>query len=165
MLLVACSRRLPPPDSAAKRSEAAKTLFEQTTRSFHIPSAEAKGAEKSHLQEEAIRGYARLVKEYPEQEYWAAQSLRSMGNIYATQTNVTAAVAHYSEVERRYPRQEWEVLMAWKSAGDLLYEVNRREEAKEFYRKIVQRFDTPEAAQVVKTVVRGSRHRLDLRPG
>src|SRR3954471_487917 len=72
MLLVACSRRLQPADSAAERSEAAKALFDQTTRSFHIPSAEAKGAEKRHLQEEAIRGYARLVKEYPEQEYWAA---------------------------------------------------------------------------------------------
>jgi tetratricopeptide (TPR) repeat protein len=157
--LCGCRAKPQPPLRDAHAS--AKELFENTTKLFHIPSAEAKGAEKLRLQTEAVAGYERLLKQYPDQDYWAAQALRSLGNIYASQTNLNAAVKEYALVETRYPKQEWEVLMAWKSAADLLWQENRKEEARRFYTKIVQRFDTPESAQVIRTVVRGSRLRLE----
>jgi len=160
-LLVGCSRQKEPAQSPVARYDLAKALFEQTTRSFHLPSAEANGADRQRLQSEAMAGYERLLKVYPDQEYWAAQAIRSIGNIYAAQTNVAAALTCYSRVETRYPREEWQVLMAWKSAADLLYESHRYDEAKQLYRKIVQRFDTPDAGQIVKIVVRGSKLRLE----
>jgi tetratricopeptide (TPR) repeat protein len=160
-LLVGCSRQKEPSPSPGTRYDLAKAVFEQTTRSFHLPSAEAKGADRQRLQSEAMAGYERLLKAYPDQEYWAAQAIRSIGNIYAAQTNVAAAISYYSRVETRYPREEWQVLMAWKSAADLLYESGRRDEAKQFYTKIIRRFDTPDAGQVVKIVVRGSKLRLE----
>ena len=159
--LSGCGSKPQQQPSLADQHALAKELFENTTKQFHIPSAEAKGAEKLRLQTEAVAGYERLLKEYPDQDYWAAQALRSLGNIYASQTNLDAAVKEYALVEKRYPKQEWELLMAWKSAADLLWQENRKEDARQFYTKIVQRFDTPESAQVIKTVVRGSRHRLE----
>ena len=162
LLLSGCSsQKEQPRESPAARYGLAKALFEQTTRSFHIPSAEAKGPERQRLQTEAMAGYQRLIKEYPEQEYWAAQALRSVGNIYASQTNIAAAVTHYSQVEMHYPKEEWQLLMAWKSAADLLYDTHRQDEAKQFYGKIIHRFDSPDAGQVVKMVVRGSKLRLE----
>jgi hypothetical protein len=53
--------------------------------------------------------------------------------------------------------------MAWKSAADLLWEAGRKEEAKGFYRKILVRYDLPEAPQVEKMIVRGSKLRLEDR--
>ena len=157
LVLTGCSRKQLSP---AEKYEAAKALFESTSRQFHIPSAEAKGSEKLRLQQQALMGYRQLVKQYPDQDYWAAQSLRSIGNIYAAQTNLTAAVEHYSEVGSRYPNERWEVLMAWKSAADLLWDANQHDRAQQFYAKIVQRFDTPDAAQVIKMAVRGCKLRL-----
>ena len=155
-LLAGCSKPEPP----AQRADAAKALFEHATRDFHIPSAAAKGAEQRRLQDQAAAAYEELLKRYSEQDIWAAQALRSLGNIRATQTNLDAAVKFYAAVEQKYPRQDWEVLMAWKSAADSLWEAGRRDEAKPFYQRIVARFDKPDAQQVVKTVVRGSRSRL-----
>ena len=143
-----------------QRYDAAKALFEQTTKSFHIPAAEAKGAERRKLLEQAAAAYGELLGKYPEQDYWAAQALRSLGNIRAAQTNVNEAINYYATVEKKYPQHDFEVLMAWKSAADLLWETGRHDEAKGFYQKIVARFGKPEASQVVKTVVRGSTIRL-----
>jgi TolA-binding protein len=150
-----------------QRADSAKALFERTSKTFHIPSAEAKGDEKARLQGQAVAGYVELLRKYPDQDYWAAEALRSLGNIRAAQTNLNAAVNYYATVERKYPRQDWEILMAWKSAADVLWEAGRRDEAKVFYQKIVKRFDGAGATQVTKTVVRGSKSRLsdaDLPP-
>lgn len=135
-------------------------LFEQTTKKFHLPSAEAKGAEKVKLLKEAAAGYERLLREYPEQESWAAQGLRNLAGVKAAQGKVDQAVRVYGLVETRYPKQEQDILMAWKAAGDLLWEEKRKEEAKKYYEKIVSRFDKVEAGQMVKLVVRGSKQRL-----
>ncbi len=154
-------------ETPEQRSEAAKALFEHTTKTFHIPSAEAKANEKEKLQNQAAEGYEQLLKKYPEQDYWAAQALRSLGNIRSAQGKLDAAVKSYAAVEKKYPQQRWEVLMSWKSAADLLWEAGRREEAKAFYRKIVTQYDIPEASQLEKTIVRGSKTRLaggDLPP-
>ena len=155
----------PKQQSPIEKYDAAKALFENTSKQFHIPSAEAKGSEKLRLQLQALAGYRQLLKRYPDQDHWAAQSLRSVGNIYAAQTNLTAAVEQYSEVGRRYPGERWEVLMAWKSAADLLWDANQRDRAEQFYAKIVSRFDTPDAAQVIKMAVRGCKLRLQQLPG
>ena len=86
--------------------------------------------------------------------------MRNLGNIRAAQTNVNEAVKLYADVEKKYPQQEWEVLMSWKSAADLLWDAGRHDEARVFYQKIVKRFDVPNASQVTKMAVRGSRSRL-----
>src|SRR5437899_4786775 len=49
-------------ETPEQRSEAARTLFEHTTKTFHIPSAEAKGTEKERLQSQAADGYTQLLK-------------------------------------------------------------------------------------------------------
>jgi tetratricopeptide (TPR) repeat protein len=157
ILSFGCAKNRPAtPESYA----AAKALFEQTSKEFHIPSAEAGGAEKLRLQRLAEAGYRNVLNLYPQEDYWTAQALRSLGNIYAAQTNVDAAVKEYLRVEESCPQREWEVLMAWKSAADLLWETERFREARPFYAKIVQRFDRQGASQVVATVVRGSKQRL-----
>lgn len=146
--------------SPAERAESAKSLFEHTTKILHIPSAEANGPEKQKLQDEAASGYRELLKRYPEQEYWAAQALRSLGNIRATQNKLDEAVKNYAAVETHYPQQHWEILMSWKSAADLLWDAGRADQAKPFYQKIVTRYDVPESSQLEKTIVRGSKLRL-----
>jgi tetratricopeptide (TPR) repeat protein len=157
LLLTGCDSR---PQTPAQRADAAKALFEQATKQFHIPSAEAKGAEQLKLQHQAAATYEELLNKYPDQDYWAAQALRSLANLRAAQTNLDAAVKLYATVAQKYPQQEWEVLMAWKSAADLLWEAGRRDEAGTFYQKILARFDKPGAPAVIQTVVRGSKSRL-----
>lgn len=147
-------------ESTQHRYDAAKALFAHATKDFHIPAAEARGVDKQKLLQQAAGAYEELLRKYPEQDYWAAQALRGLGNIRAAQTHVNEAVKHYVAVEKKYPQHDFEVLMAWKSAADLLWEAGRHEEAKDFYQKIVARFDKPETSQVVKTVVRGSTLRL-----
>ena len=158
LVLSGCARRQ---QSSAEKYEAAKVLFESTGKQLHIPSAEAKGTDKLHLQQQALAGYRQILKQYPDQGHWAAQALRNIGNIYASQTNLTAAVQQFAEVERRYPNERWEVLMSWKSAADLLWDANQRDQAEQFYAKIVERFDTPDAAQVIKMAVRGCKLRMN----
>jgi TolA-binding protein len=147
-------------ETSAQRAQSAKALFERTTKLFHIPSAEAKGTEKEKLQEQAAKGYEAVLNQYPEQEYYAAQALRSLGNIRAAQERVADAVKNYAAMEKQYPQQRWEILMSWKSAADLLWEHGKQDAAREYYQKIVARYDRPEAPQVEKTIVRGSRARL-----
>lgn len=150
-----------PRQTPAQRRDAAQALFESTTKNFHLPSAQATGAEQARLQDLAAAGYRELLRKYPDQPAFAAQALRSLGNICAARTNLTAAAQYYAAVAKRYPDQDWEILMAWKSAADLLWDHDRKAEAREFYRKIVARFDQPGQPQIIQTVVRGSTARLE----
>jgi len=157
LLLGGCASRR---GTAEERETAAEELFNFTTRTFHIPSAEAEGAEQERLRLEAAKGYRTLLRKYPDQAVWAAQALRSLGNIEAARGDLDGAVKRFRAVGREYPGEGWEVLMSWKTAADLLWEAGRLEEAREFYQELVARFDDPEAPAVVRTVVRGSKGRL-----
>lgn len=143
-----------------RRAAEAKALFERTTKEFHLPSATATGAERRRLETETVRGYEQLLKQYPEQEYWCAEALRSLGNVHAARTNINDALKCWSKVAADYPRQDWEVLMSLKSSGDLLWDANRKDEAKVYYQELVSRFDRTNTAAVVRTIVRGSKHKL-----
>ncbi len=143
-----------------QRATAAKELFEQTVQHYHLPSGEAQGAERERLLAQAAVGYERVLKQYSDQPHWCAPALRSLGNIRAAQGRMTDAVKLYRRLEKQFPREDWEILQAWKSAADLLWEAKQPEEAKEFYRKIIARFDQPDAAAIVKAIVRGSQSRL-----
>jgi TolA-binding protein len=143
-----------------QHAASAKTLFDNTTKLYHLPSAEATGAAKEKLLQQAAAGYEQLLKQFPDQPAWCAKALRSLGNVRATQGQFNEAVMMYKAVAVRYPHNDWEVLQAWKSAGDLLWDANRHDEAKTFYDKIVKRFDIPDQPPVVKTVVRGAKARL-----
>ena len=158
LFLTACgdSKQKPLPSVAS-----AQALFDQASTNFHLPSAEAKGTEKVRLLDQAAAAYEALLNGYPDDAYWAAQALRNLGNVRAAQGRTNEAVTLYTSVEQRYPQQRWEVLAALKSAADLLWEAGRRDEARSFYRKIVAQFDTPDATQVVQTVVRGSKAKLN----
>ena len=138
----------------------AQELFDQTTRDYHLPSADAQGAAKEKLLQQAAAGYESLLRKYPKSMPWAAQSLRSIGNVRAEQGKLDEAVKVYASVESRYPKADWEILQSWKSAADLLWDSNRHPEAKQFYQKLVARFDTPSASAVIKTIVRASQNRL-----
>jgi TolA-binding protein len=139
---------------------AAQALLDQTTKNSHLPSADARGAERDRLLAQAAAGYEQLLKRYPEQSRACAQATRGLANVRATQGRLDDAVKLYASVARRYPTEYFEILMSWKTAADLLSDAGRSSEAKPFYEKILARFDTPDAAPVVKTIVRGSRARL-----
>jgi len=143
-----------------QRATAAKDLFEQTVKLYHLPSGEAQGAEREKLLAQAVSGYERLLKKYSDQPRWCAPALRSLGNIRAAQGRLADAVKLYSRLEKQFPREDWEILQAWKSAADLLWEAKRPEEARVFYRKIITRFDQPEASPIIKAILRGSKSRL-----
>jgi outer membrane protein assembly factor BamD (BamD/ComL family) len=143
------------------RYEVARLLYEQTTKDLHLPSASATGREQQRLQTEAARAYEKLLKHYPEQEYWCAKALCSLGNLQAAQTNYAAALRSWSEVTTRYPRAEWEVLTALKSTADLQWDTGHQAEARVSYQKLVAEFDRTNAPAVVRTIVRGSRLKLE----
>ena len=160
--LLGCGQKRLPPAAAdpQQRYDAAKALFEKASREFHIPSAQARGAERARLEDEAAAIYTELASNYADQVIWAAQALRSLGNIHASRTNIDAAVKCYAQVAEKLPRQDFEVLMAWKSASDLLSDASRFAEAKVYYEKLVARFDKPDALPIVQSVVRGAKSRL-----
>jgi tetratricopeptide (TPR) repeat protein len=158
-LLTGCGQRQPAA-TPEQRYTSAKALFEKASRDYHIPSAEARGAERRNLEDQAAAIYAEVAKEYTDQPVWASQALRSLGNIRAAQTNINEAVKLYVQVGERFPKHDFEVLMAWKAAADLLADSGRAAEAKGFYEKIVARFDRPDALPIVQSVVRGSKARL-----
>ena len=149
-----------PKETPQQRAEAARALFDQTTKTFHLPSAETSGATRDRLLLQAAAGYEELLKQYPEQTHTCAQALLSLGNIRASQGRLDDAIKLYASVARKYPAEDWEILTSWKSAADLLADGGRAAEAKTFYEKILARFDKPDAPAVVKTIVRGSRARL-----
>jgi tetratricopeptide (TPR) repeat protein len=161
-LLAGCGNKPVPPTSTSphQRYEAAKVLFEKASREFHIPSAQARAAERTQLEDRAAVIYTELARQYSDQPIWAAQALRSLGNIHAARTNLTQAVRSYSEVAEKFPTQDFEVLMAWKSAGDLLSDSGKPAEAKAYYEKLMARFDKPDALPIVQSVVRGATSRL-----
>ena len=140
---------------------AAKELFDQTTRLYHLPADRAQGAIKDRLLKQAASGYQNLLRLYPDQSVWCAQALRSLANVRAVQGRLNEAVSIYGSVAERYPALVWDVLQAWKSAADLLWEAGRRNDADLFYQRIISRFDrAKEEPQVVKTVVQASKRRL-----
>lgn len=158
LIIAGCSSHSTAP--AADPAVAAKELFDRITRDYHLPSADAQGAAKAKLLQQAAAGYESLLQKYPGSLPWAAQSLRSLGNIRAEQGRLDDAVKTYASVEAKYPKADWEILQSWKSAADLLWEANRQTEAKQFYQKIVARFDTPSASSVIRTIVHASQNRL-----
>jgi tetratricopeptide (TPR) repeat protein len=155
--LVSCS---PKPDSPPPPAISAQVLFAQASTNFHLPSAEARGAERARLLDQAAAAYLQLLNQHSNDAYWAAQALRNLGNVRAAQGQTNEAVQAFASVEARYPKQRFEVLAALKSAGDLLWDGGRQEEARTFYQKIVTQFDAPEATQVEQTILRGARSRL-----
>ena len=164
VLLAGCATPAQKTAREQQRATAAKDLFDQTTRSFHLPAATAQGAARDPLLQQATAGYERLLRLYPDQSLWAAMALRSLGNIRATQNRLNDAVAMYTRVAVRYPGQDWEILQAWKSAADLLSEAGRPAEARAFYQKIVTRFAGSDQPAVVKVIVSASQRRLAEAP-
>ena len=158
--LAGCGQKAEDPQ---RRYADAKALFDHATKEFHLPSGEATGAQQARLQAQAINEYQQLLKKYPEQEYWCAEALCSLGNIRVAQTNLDAALKCWSEVVTKFPRQEWDVLMALKSSGDGLWDANRRAEAKPFYQKILAQFDQTNAPQAVRLIVKGSKTKLEAK--
>jgi tetratricopeptide (TPR) repeat protein len=152
--------RVATPLATEQRYESAKALFERAGRDYHIPSAQARGEQRRTLEEQAAKLYADAVRNYDDQPWWASQALRSLANIRASQTNVTEAVKLYAQVAERFPKQDFEVLMSWKSAADLLSDCGRHDDANVFYQRIITRFDQSDALPIVKSVVRGSKARL-----
>ena len=146
-------------ESPQQRYDAAKALFEKASREFHIPSAQSRGRERTKLEDQALATYTDLARAYCDQPIWAAQALRSLGNIHAARTNLTEAVRAYAEVAEKFPQQDFEVLMAWKSAGDLLSDAGKSE-GRVYYEKLVARFDKPDALPIVQLAVRGAKARL-----
>jgi len=162
-LLAGCSQRRPSTcivESPQQRYDAAKALFEKASREFHIPSSQARGSERTKLEDQALAAYTALARHYGDQPIWAAPALRSLGNIHAARTNLTEAVHAYAAVGEEFPRQDFEVLMAWKSAGDLLSDTGKPADGKVYYEKLLARFDKPDALPIVQSVVRGARARL-----
>jgi len=157
-LLTGCAEK--PKQTVEQRYAAAKALFEKASRDYHIPSAQARGIERSQLEEQAATIYGEIAARYADQPMWASQALRSLANIRSAQTNITEAVKLYAQVGEKFPKQDFEVLMAWKSAGDLLSDSGRTGEAKVYYEKIIARFDKPDALPIVQSVVRGCKARL-----
>ena len=151
-------------ETVQQRYDAARVLYEQTTKNLHLPSASATGQEQQRLQTEAARAYEKLLKHYPEQEYWCAKALCNLGNVQAAQTNYAAALRSWSEVTTKYPRAEWEVLTALKSAADLQWDTGHQAEARVLYQKLVDQFDRTNAPAVGRTIVRGSRLKLQPPP-
>ncbi len=156
LLLLAGCTTVPP----EQRTAAAKALFDETTKQYHLPAAQAQGAERDRLLQQAATGYGKLVRHYRDQPAWSAVALRSLGNIRATQGKLDEAVKLYAQVGARYPQQEWEVLQAWKSAADLLNEAGRTQEARKFYQQIVEQFGQPEQPEVVRVIARAARRHL-----
>jgi tetratricopeptide (TPR) repeat protein len=148
------------PTASAGNSDNANTLLTNAMARFHAPSAEAQGAERERLLNEAARHYEELLKRFPGETNACAQALRALGSIHATQGRTNEAVKSYAAVGAKYPSQDWEVLMAWKGAADMLWESNQRAEAKKFYAKIIERFGKKDAPQIIQQVVRGSQARL-----
>jgi tetratricopeptide (TPR) repeat protein len=163
-LLTGCEPKRVPPTAAdlQQRYDAAKALFEKASRDFHIPSAHARGPERTKLEDQAATLYADVAQNYADQPIWAAQALRSLGHIHAARTNINEAVKIYARVAEKFPQQDFEVLMAWKSAGDLLSEAGKPEQAKLYYEKLLTRFDKPDALPIVQFVVRGAKNHLTL---
>ena len=157
----ACEKKSSPVASdPLTRGREAKTLFENAEKQYHLTAAEAHGAEKQRLLAQAAAAYDEVARKFPDQNLWAAQAMRSLANVRIEQGRVDEGIKLFGLVAQKYPDQSWEVLQAWKTAGDTLWDANRQEEAKGFYKKIVGRFDNDNSPAIYKTVVRGAGRRL-----
>lgn len=139
---------------------AAKKLFDQTVQQSHLPSAEAKGAERDALLSRAAAGYTQLLRAYADQPYWCAQAQRSLANVRAAQGRLDDAIKLYAAVADWWPENDWEIIQSWKSASDLLTGAGRVAEARAFDQKIVSRFDTKDQPQLIQSIVRAAASRL-----
>lgn len=145
----------------AKRAASAKHAFNLVVRQAHVPAGDSTNdIERAELLVRAAAGYQDIVKRYPDQPQWAAQSLRSLGNVYQLQGRPADALSAYDRVGRDYPGEHWEVIQAWKSAGDLLLDTGDREGAARYFRRIVDTYDRADAAPMFRTLVDISRRRL-----
>jgi len=136
--------------SSAPR-ENARELFERTVREYHLPSADASGAERDELLAQAATGYEQVVKVGGNDPSLCAAALRSLANVRAVQGRIDEAVALYARVGQEYSHCDWEVVQSWKSAADLLWDTGRHDEASAFYRRIVQRF-AADPSPMIQTV-------------
>jgi tetratricopeptide (TPR) repeat protein len=159
LLLFGCTSAEEKAARQRERATAARQLFDQTVKQFHLPSADAQGAERDRLLGEAAKGYETLLRRYPEQSAPGAMALRSLGNVRATQGKLDEAVKLYTRVGDRYGTEDWEVLQAWKSAADLLGEAGRAAEARAFDQRILARFSGADQPAVVKVIVRAVEQR------
>jgi tetratricopeptide (TPR) repeat protein len=160
LLLFGCTSAEEKAARQRARAQEARQLCDQTVKQYHLPSADAQGAERDRLLNEAAKGYEQVLSRYPEQGATCAMALRSLGNIRATQGRLDEAVKLYVRVGQKYADNEWEVLQAWKSAADLLWEAGRQNEAKPYYQQIVTRFGGAGQPAVVQVVVRASQRQL-----
>ena len=136
-----------------ERREAAQALFECTVNDFHNPSARALPEKRVPLLEGAAQRYQQLLEEYPEQKHWCAQALRNLGGTQAELGRTEVALKHYDRVAIAYGEFDFEVMLAWKAAADLLWDLDRKEEAKVYYTKIIDRFDREEVLPVYKVIL------------
>ncbi len=156
LLLAACRPSTPP---AAREAEA-KRLFNETVKTFHLPSANASGPERTRLLDQAASGYEKIIGEYGDLAPWASQSLRSLANVRVEQGRLPEALKLYDDVARRYPSESWEILQAWKSAADLLWDSGQKNSSQEYYRKIIKEFDTPTKTAVIGIIVNQAKKRV-----
>ena len=139
--------------------ETGQQVFDRTVHEYHLPSAEAQGAEHDKLLAQAATGYEQVLKLAGQDRHLAASALRSLANVRAEQGRLDEAVKLYSQVGRQYTGYDWEVLQSWKSAADLLWDSNRQTEAAAFYRQIVQRFASS-PSPIMQTVARAASRRV-----
>jgi tetratricopeptide (TPR) repeat protein len=138
--------------------ETARQVFDRTVREYHLPSAEASGAEREKLLSLSASGYEQVLRFGGNDRPLCASALRSLANVRAEQSRLDEAVKLYSQVGRQYPACEWEVLQAWKSAGDLLWDAGRKSDAAPFYRQIFERFRSA-PSPIMRTVARAASRR------
>ena len=160
VLLVGCVSQEGNVERQQRRNSEAKECFDRTVKMYHLPSAEAQGAVRDRLLQQAASGYERLLRDFRDQPAWCAQALRSLGNVRATQGRLDQATTCYEQVGEKYVCYDWEVMQAWKSAADLLWEAGRKVEARQFYVKMVVRFDNADVTPVMATIVRAAKAKI-----
>ena len=158
-LSTGCREKHVPPSANRAESRSAQTLLAEARSELQQRFTEIKSPERERLLAGVATQYEQVLKDFADDSHACAQALRELGSIRALQGNTNEAVRLYTAVSERYPNREWEVLMAWKGAADLLWDGHRRDDARKFYARIVERFGG-NSAQVVQAVVRGSKSRL-----
>lgn len=157
-LLGSCSSPKPAMDQRARE---ARYEFNRVVREYHVPMSEATNdLERGVWMTNALAGYEAICRDFGDQAKWAAQSLRSMGNVYLAQGDRARALRCYDQVGRDYPGEHWEVIQAWKSAGDLLWDSGMKSEGAKYFSLIVQTYAGMDEPPMFKTLVEISRDRL-----
>ena len=139
--------------------ETARQVFDRTVREYHLPSAEASGAQREKLLAQSATGYQQVLRLGGNDRPLCASALRSLANVRAEQGRLDEAVKLWSQVGRQYNACDWEVLQAWKSAADLLWDAGRKNDAAPFYRQIVQRFSSA-PSPIMQTIARAASRRV-----